>query len=340
MLSIDDLTVETLPDLVSLTWRDLMWESVRVPIQGMDHAVVILEGVQSTEFEFQGMLPDSLVARAAYTNAYRKHAALETGVVGALGRRLAELPNPEDAMRLPETLRQAHVPGTAGGPQRIRITLLSEIPGKQLDSQLWGTLAEHQRQRAIAQLGGLLAAMHTLNPQLPPVNRLESWWGPGQSELNETERTLPGKHALMKSRVQRYLEPNLEPAELEAARRALEEMDSLLAASGRYRCLTHGEVAPVHLRWDPRLGLGAIDFSDMTVGDPAIDYAHLHRIDPELPAQVFAMVQEIAPEMADPDVDPDDPGVLRRAEIYRRWDDVFPTIDHFRTGRSPRLRLT
>ena len=38
------ISIETIPEMVARTWRDLEWTGQRVPKQGIDHAVVILDG--------------------------------------------------------------------------------------------------------------------------------------------------------------------------------------------------------------------------------------------------------------------------------------------------------
>ena len=97
----------------------------------------------------------------------------------------------------------------------------------------------------------------------------------------------------------------------------------------------------------------------MTVGDPALDYAHFASISPELPAAVARQAEVHYRKRAAARNLPDRPlygtdgtdgtngadaadgaeDVLRRAAIYKQWDDIFLLIDHYRTGRSPRPKL-
>ncbi|HJD90073.1 MAG TPA: aminoglycoside phosphotransferase family protein, partial [Corynebacterium urealyticum] len=225
----ENLRPETLPIFIKLIWQDLAWENILLPKQGMDHAVILLEGVRSDEGEFADMVPNRVIVRAPYTEAYRLQASRESGVIAALGHR--------SNARLPQTVRQAHVPRRfTGNQRRIRVTLLSVIDGTPLDANVWQQMNAEQQELVVEQLGSLLAAMHTMNSSLPPASNLESWWadGPGQSdatgvhevggvpispategeahELNYTERTLPGKHEVMRRRMVEVLKPELSAA--------------------------------------------------------------------------------------------------------------------------------
>ena len=126
----EDLRPETLPIFIKLIWQDLAWENILLPKQGMDHAVILLEGVRSDEGEFADMVPNRVIVRAPYTEAYRLQASRESGVIAALGHR--------SNARLPQTVRQAHVPRRfTGNQRRIRVTLLSVIDGTPLDANVW-----------------------------------------------------------------------------------------------------------------------------------------------------------------------------------------------------------
>jgi len=327
----EDLSPETLPTFINLIWRDLTWKHITVPRQGMDHAVILLDGVTSDEGEFADMLPPRLVVRAPYTEAYRIQASRESGVIAALGNR--------STARLPQTVRQAHVPRRFTGNERsIRVTLLSVIDGCPMDATVWQQMTAEQEALVVEQLGSLLGAMHTMNAALPPVSNLESWWDEA-GELNHTERTLPGKHELMRTRLPEFVKPNVSVEEYDEALDIMARMDAVLARPDLRRCLTHGDLYPEHLRWDATGGVGVIDFSDMTVGDPAWDYAHFESIAPGLTERIYEYARYAAEDVADPQVVFSDPDLLERSKLYKRWDNLFLLIDHFRTGRSPRVEL-
>lgn len=347
------VTPETVGDLVARTWRDLSWEHTSVPEQGMDHAVVKLHGVRSSEGELADMVPETVVIRVPYTEAYRVQAPLESAVVAQLsklhfaavrarnevldaGVEAAKGNDVPHTVRVPGTVRQSYVRGTFATDQPLMLTMQTEVRGEPLTAELWATLSEKDQQWAAAQLGGMLAGMRVLEPDLPPVRKVESWWkdGAATSELNNTPRSLPGKFALMKRRAPVFLEPNISAEEMAAVREIFAEVDALLRRPNQQRCLTHGDLFSTHVLWDPKGGVGVIDFSDMTVGDPALDYAHFSDVSPELAGMVLDAAQHAgAPLQGERDE------LLRRAEIYKKWDNVFLLIDHFRTGMSPRVEL-
>lgn len=326
------VALNKLPEMVRRTWRDLSWTSEEVPVQGMDHAVMILHGISSTEGELQGMVPESTVVRVPHEAEYRDQAPLESALISQLFR--------GSSVRVPETVRQAYARGTFNSPNPVMLTLQTEVTGEPLTKELWASLNEEQREWAAEQLGSLLASMHTMNPDLLPVSRVESWWADGKATttLNESPRTLPGKLALMKARVADYLAPHLTDEEMHAVETNFAQVERLLDRRRQQRCLTHSDLFHSHLLWNREGGVGVIDFSDMTVGDPAVDYCHFEDIDPALPERVLQVALENGPEDFY-QVDEGFPRLLERAKIYKQWDNIFLLIDHYRTGRSPRVEL-
>lgn len=350
------ISIETIPGLVARTWRDLEWSGQRVPKQGIDHAVVILDGLRSKEYELNDMLPESVVVRVPFEREYRAQAMLESSLIAQLFRRTK--------VRVPGTVRQAYARGTFNTAEPVMLTMQTEMLGEPLSAELWESLSASQRAWVAEQLGSLLATMHAFDPDVLPMSRVDSWWtdGASTSTLSHAPRTLPGKNELMKSRVEADLVPHLTVAELDFVEQIFGQIDDLLARPNQQRALTHGELHEEHMLWNAEGGVGVIDFSDMTVGDPALDYAHFAGISPNLPELVFeqAIIQHEQRRQAPavPGVPPPMPGplyraadggrtsessedtdVLRRAEIYKNWDNIFLLIDHYRTGRSPRVEL-
>ncbi|WP_228073336.1 MULTISPECIES: aminoglycoside phosphotransferase family protein [Corynebacterium] len=355
---------DTLADLVSRTWRDLTWESVSVPDQGMDHAVVKLHGVSSHEGELADMIPETVVIRVPYAEDYRVQAPLESAVVaqlsklrfaavravnsaadalgdgqrgsGGLGHGQEGDPHKLNAVRVPGTVRQSYVRGTFGTDQPLMLTMQTNVHGEPMTRQVWDEMSAEDRAWAATQLGSMLAGLRSLDPDLVPVRNVESWWTDGEktSQLNTSARSLPGKLALMKRRAPVYLEPNLSASEMATVREIFAEVESLIRRPYQQRCLTHGELIPDHVLWSPTDGVGVIDFSDMTIGDPALDYAHLADIAPEFPGMVY----EEALKAGAPHHEAEPP-LLERAQAFKRWDNVFLLIDHYRTGHSPRVEL-
>lgn len=362
------VTIEQVPELVARTWRDLSWERETIPPQGMDHAVVMLNGLRSGEGELADMVPETVVARVPYEAEYRDQAMLESSLIAQLFR--------GTKVRVPETVRQAYARGTFHTGDPIMLTLQTVVTGSALDAATWATLTDAQRATVAEQLGSLLGTMHSMNPDLLPLSTVESWWTDGAetAQLSTNARTLPAKLALMRERSAEFIEPNVSTEEMEHIRTVFAQVDELLARRHQQRSLTHGDLFPGHVLWDGGAGVGGgaggvgtgaggsvgvIDFSDMTVGDPALDYAHFASISPELPAAVARQAEVHYRKRAAARNLPDRPlygtdgtdgtngadaadgaeDVLRRAAIYKQWDDIFLLIDHYRTGRSPRPKL-
>lgn len=347
------VTIEQVPELVARTWRDLSWERETIPPQGMDHAVVMLHGLRSGEGELADMVPETVIARVPYEAEYRDQAMLESSLIAQLFR--------GTKVRVPETVRQAYARGTFHTGDPIMLTLQTVVTGSALDAATWATLTDAQRATVAEQLGSLLGTMHSMNPDLLPLSTVESWWTDGAetAQLSTNARTLPAKLALMRERSAEFIEPNVSAEELEHIRAVFAQVDELLSRRHQQRSLTHGDLFPGHVLWDGGAGAGAggsvgvIDFSDMTVGDPALDYAHFASISPELPAAVARQAEVHYRKRAAARNLPDRPlygtngtdaadgaeDVLRRAAIYKQWDDIFLLIDHYRTGRSPRPKL-
>ena len=324
------LDADRIQHLVARTWRDLSWVSVVYPDQGMDHAVIVLEGVSSKEGELADLIPERVVVRVPHTAEYRDQAMLESSLIAQLFR--------GTKVRVPETVRQAYARGTFNTASPIILTLQSYVDGEPLDAEQWSEMTDQQRLLAVEQLGSLLATMHSMPADVLPVSKVEPWWldGAATQQLNTNPRALPGKLELMRARLDEYLLPHLSPRQVQHVEQVLAHVDSLLARPGQQRCLTHGDLYPGHLLWDAT-GVGVIDFSDMTVGDPALDYAHFAGIAPELPELVMRQAMEHAAGRFESEAKAEplyEPGLLERAAVFKRWDDIFLAIDHYRTGDS------
>lgn len=332
------VTLETVPNLVRRTWRDLSWESQRVPEQGMDHAVIVLEGVRSRENELNDLIPETMVVRVPYTPEYRAQAMLESSLIAQLFR--------GTKVRVPETVRQAYARGTFNTPEPVILTMQTWVEGEPLDAERWAGLSATQRANVAEQLGGLMASMHSMNPDVLPISRVESWWADGAAtgELRCTHRSLPGKQERMRALLSGTAAGSLATGssaagsltadERERISKAMADVEALLARPGQQRALTHGDLYSAHMPWTASGGVGVIDFSDMTVGDPAVDYMHFAEIDPEMPRLVHTQAlvhhESNAGAAAAPlywapsDSGPvEDTHILDRARVYKEWDRAF-----------------
>lgn len=344
------VALNRVPEMVRNTWHDLSWEKEEIPVQGMDHAVVILRGLSSTEGELQDMVPHSVVVRVPHEAEYRSQAALESSIIAQIFR--------NSTARVPETVRQAYARGTFGTPNPVMLSLQTVVDGEPLTAQVWAGMDEQQKERVAEQLATMFARIHTMDPDLLPLVNVEPWWtdGAATSTLNFNPRALPGKFELMKARVPEYLVGNISDAEMEEVDHTFHQVDELLARPRQQRCLTHGDLYGEHVLWTEEGGVGVIDFSDMTVGDPAVDYMHLDQIAPELPQLVLDRAnathrrkreQALRSSFDVPHRDTsvreelyEDSTILDRAAVYKKWDNIFLLIDHFRTGRSPRGEIS
>lgn len=277
-----------LPELVTSRFPELDFTEVSIPPQGLDHAVAILSG--------GGFGP--MVARAPHTAAYRSQARVEAAVIDQITSLVP--------VNLPQTLRS-----TAGG----ELSVHSLVPGTPLGTETLGGLGP-RREIPHRQLGALLSVLHSRSIADAPFARVEPWHT--ATGLNPAARALPAKIRLLRRRADTLLPAVLDARALGDVRQIFQEMNLLLDPKRPAR-LIHGDLYDSHLLWDDTADqLGVIDFSDMNLGDPAVDFAHL----PD-PAAVLEFYT------ADPDA-----AILQRAAIYRRWDAVYLLVDHLRTGRT------
>lgn len=301
----------------------LTWTSVSVPPQGMDHEVVVLHGDAGADAA-TGASPD-LVARLPRTDAYRDQAPVEAGVLELLSLLSAQEPAPEiSSARLP-------VPAltTADGS----VTLQGHVAGEPLDAQVWSGLDSTRRDTVTRQLAGLMRLLHGVEVASSPVSQVVSWWSPDGSVNTTSPRALPAKAALVRARASELLPGRISAADRGIVESILHDVDTLLstqlsASAGR---LIHSDLYDSHLLWDGT-SLGVIDFSDMNIGDPALDYAHLFTLDLALPRAVADLADDVAGELTSAQ---GDAGLLSRAWTYARWDAVFLLLDHLRTGHTP-----
>lgn len=276
------------------------------PPPGLDHAVAFLS--------------PRLVARVPLSAEYRAHVPVETALLRWL--------DPRVRSRLPRPVAQA-----ADGSIMVQRRVL----GHALDARTWGRLSPSTRRHLIADLADLLCTLHSA-----PVSRLERlagrkvtrWVGPTATE----HRALPTKVTVVSQRLDtlapRLLDNSLRDlaADIHAGISSL-----LLHAAELEPVVIHGDLHEGHMLYHPGQPLGVIDFSDLTAGDPAVDYAHLTGIHPGLPQAVLERTIEASRRRGAP-LGPSrgyDPGILDRAWAYRRWDALFLLVDHWYTGRTP-----
>jgi aminoglycoside phosphotransferase (APT) family kinase protein len=189
-----------------------------------------------------------------------------------------------------------------------------ELPGQQLDATALvdptgGSLAD--------QLGAFLAALHAVPTE--------------QALLVGVPRHDPagwvGAHALLWRQVQAYVLPLLGALEQRIARRSFEHLLTLLGRARFAPGLVHGDLNGEHTLVDTRTSrlLGVIDFGDMRLADPALDFG-------QFPPQFAArMVHAYGAVDAD---------FLERARAYGRLEPYRGVLFGLDTGDRALIRTS
>lgn len=284
---------------VRATFPGVSWSRAEFPEQGLDHHVAILMDPRGLPL-FDG---HPIVARLAIAAGVVGRAEIEASVL----RELA----PAAPAVLP-------IPLATDGRS---LTLARFVGGPPLDADLWGRLDGRHRDRLACELAATLNALHSVPADTPLAAAVGGSW-------------FPVKHEALTDSVSRHLLPVLDHRGRSAVAAILDAAaDTFIDQPARPRYI-HGDLHETHLRvtggrsGTDRTGsgrLGVIDFSDMTLADPAIDVAHLAGISPDFRDRVLADL-----DAADADGD-----LRRRADVYSRWDAVFLMADHLATGRTP-----
>lgn len=274
---------------VRATWPDLRWSRVDVPDQGLDHGVAVLAGPSGGPLRADD--PAFAVARLAVSPGVVGRAATEAAILGTI------------APATPAALPAAYATDGAS------LTLARHVPGDVVTAEEWGRLDRTGRAMAVDGIAATLSALHSMDPGDPVAAAL------GPSWFRE-------KFDSLRERAARHLEPVLSGAERDAVAAIFGEAADVFIREPAAPHPIHGDLHETHLRWDGRR-IGLIDFSDMTLADPAIDLAHLPGISPELARAVGTQLGG------------DARGLAERAGVYARWDAVFLMTDHLATGRTP-----
>jgi aminoglycoside phosphotransferase (APT) family kinase protein len=146
----------------------------------------------------------------------------------------------------------------ADGDGQLPFVAYRKLPGRSLDTALRGPVDAPSLGAA---LGVFLAALHAF--PLPLAMRLTRADPGAQGWLQQQEE--------LRERSERDVYPLLEPDERARADRVFEEY---FAAVGDVSpALVHGDLGPDHVLCSADMITGVIDWSDASVGDPAIDLA-------------------------------------------------------------------
>ena len=236
------------------------------------------------------LLDDRLTVRFPNDDHYRRMLDAERAVIDALADRTR--------VALPRVLSIA--------PDR-RFAVHEFVRGEQLTPQRLRALPARGRDEVADALAGLLSALHGLDPAVLPEGT-PSW-------------TVPEEHVEVRRLAESGLRPLLRPAEAALVEAVLDDVPALLAESPP-PVLVHGDVYEDHLLHDAVTGrLGLIDFSDLAVGDPAIDFAEL--IDYGGP-----FLEDVVRRYGG------DAALVDRAIRYGRWLAVYLMTDHLVSAKT------
>lgn len=263
------------------SWPGLSWAGIEVPEQGLDHGVVILD--RPTGPPLLSDAPARAVARLAVAPGVVGRAGVEARILGALAQ--------SPAANLP----------IAYATDGASLTLARHVPGEAVSAEHWARLDRAGRATVIEGIAGTLARLHSLDA--PDLGA--SWF--------------PVKHRALVERVEEHVAPTLTAAERDRVAAIFARAEHLFIEAPVPPRPIHGDLHETHLRFDGRRA-GLIDFSDMTLADPAIDLAHLPGIDVGLGHAVGKL---LGGDLHD------------RASAYADWDAVFLMADHLATGRTP-----
>jgi len=165
-----------------------------------------------------------------------------------------------------------------GAPPHVTYAAVTRIPNDMCEYDVAGAMSGRPLDVALRgevdssalgrELGSFLAALHPFPllraMELTGADPAASGWLAEQEELRE--------------RSERDVYPLLEPEERTRADRVFEEY--FAAASDVSPTLVHGDLGPDHVLCSTDSVTGVIDWSDATVGDPAIDLSWTTRATP------------------------------------------------------------
>lgn len=184
------------------------------------------------------------------------------------------------------------------------------VSGQQLTPDLLASLTAYDRQDVAEQLAAFLTALHAAPLAGTVLGRVPA------SYLEEDQREV-------RTAVDKHLSTVLTGHELADVEVILADVDALIGAN-LPKVFTHNDIYSRHLFWDDgSRRLGVIDFSDMCLGDPAVDFAELYEYGLDFVEEVYARY-----------AGPKDPRFLDRAWTYQRWIGVYMLADHFQVGKT------
>jgi aminoglycoside phosphotransferase (APT) family kinase protein len=234
------------------------------------------------------VLDNSIVFRFPNDNEYRASLAIEIKVLRQL-----------------QTLVQASIPNYTFVARDMSFAGYPIVAGEALSKSRFYMLSETDREVIAKQLANLLSSLHMANDK-------------GLDSSKVASSYMPNEQAEVKALASKHLPKALSKDDYRIVEVILEQVDDLLLKSNPISFI-HGDVYSDHLLWDEQhQKLGLIDFSDMSIADPAIDFAELYEYGKSFMEIVYQHYTA-----------PKDKTFLQRAWIYQRWIGVFMMTDYF-----------
>ncbi|MFI8590551.1 aminoglycoside phosphotransferase family protein [Dietzia maris] len=285
-------------EAIRAAYPTLTWDSAERIDEGWDHVVMICRGCSGADAHGHR----HLVFRFPADDQAHAQLPTEIAVLDHLAGRVdAALPH------------YSHVPahGRFAGYPLVR--------GQRLTPELFDSLPATERTTLAAQLGALLAALHVQDTSAPPIDRVPHSYQPENLDF-------------VRGIVDNNLPAVFTDAEMATAREICDEVGALQSTL-LPRVLLHNDVYVRHLYWDRGQAaggaggvsgpgrLGLIDFTDMCLGDPAVDFAELYEYGPRFVEDVLAHYTGRADET-----------FLDRAWTYQRFAALYMIAGHLYYG--------
>ena len=308
----NDLADENSPELAAIraAFPALEWDSATRDEEGWDHVVILCHGCSGDD----ALGHSDLVFRFPSDEQALAQLPTEIAVLEHLSSQVdAALP------------RYTHIPDGvpfAGYPL---------VRGERLTTELLRTLPYAEETRLAGQLGAMLSSLHIVDTSVSPMDRIAPSYQPENLDF-------------IRGILENNMPDVLTADEMHTAREICDEV-AALQSTLLPRVFLHYDVHPRHLYWENGDGpgqVGLIDFTDMCIGDPAIDFAELFEYGPRFIQRVLSRY-----------IGQVDATFLDRAWTYQRlaglyslaghlyygeetWEDARATFDRCRSPQRPR----
>ncbi|HMI09125.1 MAG TPA: aminoglycoside phosphotransferase family protein [Candidatus Saccharimonadales bacterium] len=183
------------------------------------------------------------------------------------------------------------------------------VPGESITKTYFDQLEPTERTSIIKQLADFLSTIHTLdvkkgdlklvNPSFLPADQAEI-----RQQMPQLQKMLDGEDYIV-------------------VQKTLSEIDTLLQQS-LPSTFIHNDIYDRHLFWDQHdQRVGLIDFSDMSMGDPAADFGQLYEYGIDFIHELYRYY-----------TGPKDDTFLDRAWSYQKWTGVYMMTDYFENHKT------